>query len=392
MSHRVEDLVSSQAAASRALKVPLLDLRRQYKRIAAEVQVAVERVLASQHFIGGDEVAAFESEAAAYLGAADVVACASGTDALWLGLLATGIEPGDVVVTTPFSFFATASAILRAAAAPLFVDIDPATFNLDVAQVERRLAEERPYKLRAIEPVHLYGQCANMDAVRALAQEQKLVVLEDAAQAFGAGWRGQRAGALGTVAAFSFYPTKNLSAYGDGGCVAASSRELGDRLRRLRNHGTRERYFHDELGWNSRLDALQAAVLRVKLKHIDQWNNERRERAALYDRLFAAAGLAERVVLPKTAAPAHHIFHQYVVRVERRDALRKFLEERGITTEIYYPLPLHLQRCFRYLGHTEGDFPEAERASREVLALPMFPELMEEEQRYVVEAVASFYS
>lgn len=374
------------------MKVPLLDLRRQYESIAPEVGAAVERVLASQHYIGGEEVEAFEREAAAYLGAADVVGCASGTDALWLALVAAGVGPGDAVITTPFSFFATASAIARAGATPLFVDIDPATFNLDAQRVARRLGQERPQNVKCIEAVHLYGQCADMDAFASVAQEHHLVLLEDAAQAFGANWRGKRAGTLGTAAGFSFYPTKNLSAYGDAGCVTASSKETGERLRRLRNHGTRERYFHDEMGWNSRLDAMQAAILRVKLKHIDRWNAARRERAAIYDRLLVEAGLREQVALPQRSAQAHHIFHQYVVRAARRDELRKFLAERGVATEVYYPLPLHLQKCFRYLGYAEGSFPEAERASREVLALPMFPELAEEEQRYVVERVAEFYS
>lgn len=374
------------------MKVPLLDLRRQHERIAAEVRAAIERVLTTQYFVGGDEVSAFENEARVYLRVADVVACASGTDALWLALLASDIQPGDVVITTPFSFFATASAIARAGATPLFVDIDPQTFNLDPTLVRRELEAGRSYKLRAIEPVHLYGQCADMDALHDLAQEHKLIVLEDAAQAFGAAWRGRRAGALGTVAGFSFYPTKNLSAYGDGGAIATSDREIGERLRRLRNHGTRDRYFHEEMGWNSRLDAMQAAILRVKLKYIDQWNNERRQRADAYDRYFAAAGLAGKVTLPKRLPEAHHIFHQYVIRVAERDRLRKFLAERGIITEIYYPLPLHLQKCFRYLGYKEGDFPEAERASREVLALPIFPELTHDEQKYVVDAVAQFYS
>lgn len=388
----VSKSATSRGDAAGALKVPLLDLGRQYERIAPEIHAAVDRVLSSQHFIGGDEVAAFEHAAATYLGAADVVACASGTDALWLGLIAAGVEPGDVVITSPFTFFASASAIARAGAVPLFVDIEPETFNLSAEALRRRLSEEKPYKLRALEPVHLYGQCADMDALSALAEEHRLVVVEDAAQAYGANWRGRRAGTLGTLAAFSFYPTKNLSAYGDGGCIATSSAEVAGRLRRLRNHGTRERYFHEELGWNSRLDGLQAAVLRVKLKYIDQWNGERRQRAATYDRLIAAAGLAARVVTPKTIQQAHHIFHQYVVRVPERDRLRQFLADRGIATEIYYPLPLHLQKCFRYLGYSEGDFPEAERAAREVLALPMFPELTEEEQRHVVENIAQFYS
>lgn len=378
------------------VSVPLLDLRRQYAQIRDEVRAAIDRVCESQHLILGEEVTAFEGEISAYTGAAGTVACASGTDALWLALMALGVGPGHEVITTPFSFFASASSIIRAGARPVFVDIAPDTFNLDAGLLERRLAAYPAAALRAVLPVHLYGQVADVDAVRRIAADHKLEVLEDAAQAFGAAWRGKRVGSLGRIAAFSFYPTKNLSAFGDAGCVTINDPELASRLRRLRNHGSDVRYFHEEFGWNSRLDAIQAAVLRVKLKYIDRWNQQRGERASVYDRLFTEAGLAKGedapVRLPHRVRDAHHIFHQYVVRVPKRDQLRKSLAERGIATEIYYPLPLHLQRAFMYLGYAEGDFPESERAAKEVLALPIFPELREDEQQAVVEAIAEFFS
>ena len=386
-----------QGAALR--EVPLLDLKRQYAEIRHEIQQALERVADSQQFILSDEVEAFEREAAAFLGTPFVVGCASGTDALWLALVASGVGPGDEVITTAFSFFSSASAIVRAGARPVLMDVDPCTLNLDAARVHERLSRSRPARLRALLPVHLYGQCADMDAFWRIATEHGLAIVEDAAQAFGASWRGRRAGTLGTAAAFSFYPTKNLGAFGDAGCVAVADAQRADHLRRLRNLGSRDRYVHDEIGANSRLDALQAAVLRVKLGHVERWNAQRRERAAEYDRLFARAGLvAERSASPapvrllETTPQAHHIFHQYVIRASRRDRLREFLATRRIGTQVYYPLPLHLQKCFSYLGYKTGDLPESERAAGEVLALPMFPELTGDEQRYVVESIAEFYS
>ncbi len=377
-----------------SLSVPMLDLRRQYARIRDEVMVAIERVCASQSLILGEEVVAFEREAAAFLGVQAAVGCASGTDALWLALVAAGVRPGDSVITTPFSFLASATAIVRAGARPVFVDIDPVTFNLSAGGVERRLQELAPASLRVVLPVHLFGQSADMDAFVSISAEHKLAIVEDAAQAFGAAWRGRRAGSLGALGAFSFYPTKNLSAFGDGGCVTADDIARAEHVRRLRNHGSRERYYHDEIGANSRLDALQAAVLGVKLKHLARWNEERRERAAEYDRMFAVAGLTDAsgpVKLPQSMPQAYHIFHQYVIRATRRDELRRWLSEHGIATEIYYPLPIHLQKCFTYLGYRQGDFPNAERAANEVLALPMFPELTAEEQQLVVTAIAEFY-
>jgi dTDP-4-amino-4,6-dideoxygalactose transaminase len=393
--------------------VPMLDLKRQYAQIGAEVLVAVGRVCASQHYILGAEVEAFERELADFCGTGDAVGCASGTDALWLVLAAAGVQPGDQVLTTPFSFFASASAIARIGARPVFADIDPLTFNLDPVQAGFFLRRAKRDKLRALLPVHLYGQCADMDALQGLAQEFHLSVIEDAAQAIGARWgsepgKARNAGSMGVSAAFSFYPTKNLSAYGDAGLVTTNNQEMAEHMRRLRNHGSPRRYVHDELGWNCRLDALQAAILRVKLKYVTGWNETRREHAATYDRLFVEAGLAKvsqstnsdrrsaiyengPIQVPHTATAAHHVFHQYVVRAYRRDELREFLTARKIGTEVYYPIPLHLQPCFVYLGYREGDFPEAERAAKEVLALPMFPELTEPEQRRVVQSIADFY-
>jgi len=381
-------------------RIPQLDLTRQYAGIRQEVAAALARVCDSQRFILGEEVAAFERELAAFTGAATTVACASGTDALWLALVAAGVQPGDEVLTTAFSFIATATAIARAGARPVLVDIDPLTFNLDPVQTRHKVNSALTSRLRAILAVHLYGQCAQMDELQNIAAEGKLVLLEDAAQSFGAAWRGQRAGSLAAAAALSFYPTKNLGGFGDGGAVATSEPGMAERMLSLRNHGMRERYRHDEMGWNSRLDALQAAVLRVKLQHVNEWNQRRNQVAESYGRLLAKAGLSAPrsasqpapVQPPHVLAEAYHAWHQYVIRAERRDDLRHFLAERGVATEVYYPIPMHLQQCFVYLGYAEGSFPEAERAAREVLALPMFPELEPEEQEYVVAAMAQFYS
>lgn len=384
-----------------AVAVPLLDLRRQYEGIRDEVLAAIARVCDSQAFILGPEVEALEREIAALTGTAAAVGCASGTEALWLALVATGVQPGDSVITTAFSFFASASAIVRAGATPFFVDVDPGTLNLDAELVRRRLAAKHPKNLRAILPVHLYGQCADMDAFDQLAEEFGVAVVEDAAQAIGAQWSGRGAGSLGATAAFSFYPTKNLSAYGDAGIVTTTRSEMAEHMRRLRNHGSPRRYYHDEFGWNGRIDTIQAAVLRVKLPHLANWNQRRQQHAETYDRLLAEAGLTSRFAASAETSPvrplarspeATHVFHQYVVRATRRDELRQFLTARKIGSEIYYPLPLHLQPAFSYLGLKVGDLPVAEQAAREVLALPMFPELTEPEIRRVVETIAEFYS
>jgi dTDP-4-amino-4,6-dideoxygalactose transaminase len=377
--------------------VPLLDLRRQYASIRDDVLAAIARVCDSQSFILGPEVEALEREISAFTGAAAAVGCASGTEALWLALVAAGVKPGDSVITTAFSFFASASAIVRAGATPILMDVDPGTLNLDPALAEQRLRAKPHEKVRALLPVHLYGQCADMDAFARIAREFSLALVEDAAQAIGAEWSGRPAGSLGAAAAFSFYPTKNLSAYGDAGIVTTPHLEMAEHMRRLRNHGSPRRYYHDEFGWNGRMDAIQAAVLRVKLRHIASWNENRRQHAAAYDRLFADTGLTSRagntpVRLLARSPQAKHVFHQYVIRAQRRDDLRKFLADRRIGTEIYYPLPLHLQPVFASLGLKAGDLPVAEQAAQEVLALPMFPELTEAEIRWVVQSIADSYS
>ena len=384
-------------AASKLQSVPLLDLSRQYVAIREEILAAIERVCASQHFILGDEVEALERELAAFTGSAAAVGCASGTDALWLALMAAGVRPGDEVITTAFSFFASASAIVRTGARPIFVDVDLRTLNIDPVQVEKALLARGSDRIRALLPVHLYGQCADMDALQQLADEFKVPMVEDAAQAIGAAWCGRYAGSMGATAAFSFYPSKNLSAYGDAGLVTTSNPEYAEHMRRLRNHGSPQRYYHEEIGWNSRLDAIQAAVLRVKVPYLSDWNDRRRKHADDYSRLFTNAGLVSTsdespVQLPFVSPHANHVFHQYIIRAKRRDELRRHLAERSIGTEVYYPLPLHLQAAFAYLGYQEGDLPESERAAREVLALPMFPELTEGEQRLVVDRIAEFYS
>jgi len=370
-------------------QVAMLDLQRQYQRIREDILSAVERVCSSQHFILGPEVEELEREVAAFTGAADAVGCASGTDALWLMLAACGVKPGDSVITTPFSFLASASAIVRAGATPIFADIDPATFNINPQQVSSRLKEA---KARALLPVHLYGQCADIDRLQPIADEFNAVLVEDAAQAIGAAWGGRKAGTLGLAAAFSFYPTKNLSAYGEAGLVTTLDPARADHMRRLRSHGSSRRYVHEELGWNARMDAIQGAILRVKLAHIEEWNQQRRELAAGYDRLFGDAGLdGTALTIPFRDPKAHHVFHQYVIRARRRDELREFLTARKIGSEVYYPLPLHLQPCFGYLGYRKGDFPESEKAAAEVLALPMYPELGEDEQDWVVQSISDFY-
>ncbi len=380
----------------------MLDLKRQYESIKDEIAAAIEDVLTSQHFIGGPALDSFERESAEYLGVRASIGCASGTDALWLALQACGVGPNTSVITTPFSFFATVSSIVRCGATPILADIDPATLNLDPGKVESALKRGSRQNIVALMPVHLYGQCADMDRLGRLGQDFNVAIVEDAAQAFGAAWKDKKAGALGKAGCFSFYPTKNLSAAGDAGCITTDDESLAEHVRRLRNHGSERRYYHSEIGWNSRLDALQAAVLRVKLKHIDDWNQRRRMLACRYHGMFTSAGLVQSqaqsvdqqapIALPASLREAYHIYHQFVVRALDRDQLRTFLHERGIGSEIYYPVPLHLQECFSYLGYKAGDLPESERAAREVLALPMFPELGEDEQQRVVGAIAEFFT
>ena len=380
--------------------IVMLDLARQFQPLREEILAAVARVCDGQRFVLGPEVESFEQASAVFLGVPHAAGCASGTDALWLAMAAAGVAPGDAVVTTPFSFFATVSSILRCGARPILADIDPLTFNL-APEAVRTVVQQHGEPIRAVLPVHLYGQCADWNGFAALAGEHGVLLIEDVAQAFGARWQDIPAGALGSAAAFSFYPTKNLSAFGDAGLVSTPSAEIDGRVRMLRAHGMRQRYVHEELGWNSRLDTIQAAVLEVKLRHLPNWNQARRRLAVRYDGLFRAAGLAAAagqtdtshgVVLPHTDPRAFHVFHQYVIRAPRRDALRAFLAQRRIGSEIYYPLPLHLQPSLRSLGYRAGDFPVSERAAEEVLALPIYPELRDEEQDQVAEAVSDFYA
>jgi len=383
----------------RPTPVPMLDLKRQYAPLHEELLAALGRVLETQQFILGAEVAAFEKAGAEQLGVSHALGCSSGTDALWLALAAAGVKSGEAVLTTPFSFFASVSSILRAGATPVLADIDPVSFNLSSAAVSAVLDGPRGAAVRAILPVHLYGQTVEWPSFARIARDRGLTMIEDAAQAWGAEWNGVKAGGLGDIAAFSFYPTKNLSAAGDAGMVTTNSDALAERVKMLRQHGMRRRYYHDELGWNTRMDGFQGAVLAVKLKYIGAWTEARRALAARYHALFVQAGLAEAgpypehgVVLPRELPGARHVWHQYVIRAPRRDALREFLSARGIGSEIYYPLPLHQQEALKGLGYAEGDFPEAERAAREVLALPIFPELREDEQQTVVAAIAEFLS
>jgi dTDP-4-amino-4,6-dideoxygalactose transaminase len=380
-------------------RVPGLDLSREYRDIGPLLLQAVEAVFSSQNFIMGAQVAEFERAVEQKCGVAHAMGCSSGTDALWLALQAAGIGPGDTVITTAFSFFATVSAILRTGAQPVLADIDPETFNLDPAATRAYLESSAGSVVRAILPVHLYGQTVDWDCFALLQQRHGVLLIEDAAQAFGAAWEGRQAGALGDVAAFSFYPTKNLSAGGDAGMATTGDDSIAHRVRLLRVHGMVRRYHHDEVGWNCRMDTLQAAVLLVKLGFIDEWNARRRLLADNYRVLFEQAGLVEAgpyprhgVVLPKTRSKATHVFHQYVIRVRRRDEVKEFIRDQGVGSEIYYPLALHQQPALASLGYPTGAFPESERAAAEVLALPMFPQLTFQEQEIVVAAITNFLS
>lgn len=371
---------------TKSMQVPLLDLSEQNAGLRAEIEAALGRILDANAFILGPEVAELEKELAEYCNIRHAIACASGSDALLLALMALGVGVGDEVITTPFSFFATASAITRLGARPIFADIEPDTFNIDARQVARLITK----RTRAIEPVHLFGQCADMAAIRDVAGEVPIV--EDAAQAIGSEFQGRRAGSIGKIGCFSFYPSKNLGGMGDGGFLTTNDDSLAEKLQALRVHGSPERYRHKWVGLNSRLDGFQAAVLRVKLPHLDGWSAARKANADRYRELFNEFGLTDKVILPFERDDVRHIYNQFVIRVpERRDNLREYLAESGIGTDIYYPIPLHLQECFRYLGYRRGDLPEAELAAKEVLALPVYPELRAEQQRFVVKTFAEFF-
>ncbi len=362
--------------------VPLVDLKAQYASIKPEMDVAIQRVLSHCGFIMGPEVKAFEEAFAVYCGAEQAVGVASGTAALHLSLLACRLGPGDEVITTPFTFFASGEAISQTGARPVFVDIDPFTYNIDPAQIEAAITP----RSKAIMPVHLYGQPAEMDPILNVAHRHDLLVIEDAAQAHGAEYRGRRAGSAGDLACFSFYPSKNLGCYGDGGMIVGSDPELLARVRKLRDHGRISKYEHDELGWGYRLDALQAAILGVKLRHLDDWNEARRAHAERYNELFADT----EVIRPSVLDHVKHIYHCYVIRTPRRDELVEHLKAEGIGVVIHYPLPLHLQPAYKDLGHQLGDFPVSELCAEEVVSLPMYPELTDEQQQRVADAVKAF--
>ncbi len=391
------------------MQVPLLDLKAQYAAIKDEVMVVVNQVMESQYFILGPEVKALEEEVAVYSQCRFGVGVSSGTDALLVALMAIGLQPGDEVITTPYTFFATGGSISRLGGKPVYIDVDPFTYNIDPGQIEAAITS----RTRAIIPVYLYGQMAEMEPILALARQHNLVVIEDAAQAIGAEYHGQRAGSLGDFGCFSFFPSKNLGGFGDGGMVVANNPELAERVERLRNHGAKPKYYHQFIGGNFRLDALQAAVLRIKLKYLDDWTAGRQQNAATYRRLFAEAGLVAepstltclhngctaqtcelkegQVVLPIELPQRRHIYNQFVIRVSRRDELMAYLHRRQIGCEIYYPVPLHRQECFADLGYRAGDLPVSECAARQTLALPIYPELTDDMQQAVVSAIADFY-
>jgi dTDP-4-amino-4,6-dideoxygalactose transaminase len=379
---------AENSSAPESARFDFLDLRVQFATIHDEVMQAVAQVFESQHFILGPEVKLLEDEVAAKLGAKFAIGCASGTDALILSLLTAGIGRGDEVITTPFSFIATAGSIAYVGAKPVFVDIDPVTYNLNPTLLEAAITPDT----RAIMPVHLFGLPADLDPILAVARAHDLVIIEDAAQAIGSRYSGRYTGTFGEYGCFSFFPSKNLGGAGDGGLITTNDPAIAERLQMLRIHGSKKKYFHEMIGTNSRLHALQAAVLRVKLRHLDAWQQERQNRADRYLRLFESAGLSSFITVP-THPPANfeHVYNQFTIRSSRRDDLKAFLQSAGVPSEIYYPLCIHLQQAFAYLGHAPGDFPESEKASREVLSLPVYPELPDAQQDRVVQAIADFY-
>jgi dTDP-4-amino-4,6-dideoxygalactose transaminase len=377
------------------MPVPLLDLRRQYAPLKDQFLAAIEEVCDSQALVLGPKTEAFERAVAEYVGVPHAIGVSSGTDAELMILMALGIGPGDVVVTTPYTFFATASCIARLGARPVFVDIDPETYNIDVSKLAEALETHKNAK--AIIPVHLFGQCAGMERILEIGRIYEVPVIEDAAQALGARHALGAAGAMGRAGFYSFYPTKNLGAFGDAGMIVCHDDALAAKLRTLRNHGMEPRYYHSLIGGNFRIDALQSAILHIKLPHLDTWSAGRRERAGYYRWAFAERGVLDRITLPveswaDSGVENHHIYNQFVIRVPRRDFVRAALNKAGIGTEVYYPLPLHEQECFQYLGYRRGSLPEAETAARETLALPIFPELTREEQQQVVDQVVAALS
>jgi len=364
------------------MQVPLLDLKRQYQTIKSEIDAAIAEVVETQYFKLGPKVAEFEAQIAEYSGTKRAVGCASGTDALLLALMAHGVGKGDEVITTPYTFFATGGSISRSGAKPVYVDIEPKTYNLDPTKIEAAITD----RTKAIMPVHLYGQCADMDPINEIAKRHDLIVIEDAAQAIGAEYKGRRAGSLGDIGCFSFFPSKNLGGYGDGGMITTQSDEIADLLISLREHGQTEMYQHWTIGMNSRLDAIQAAVLMVKLRHLDAWSDGRSANADYYNGRFEGTAVGT----PYRMADCRHIYNQYIIRVSNRDGLREHLKAKNIGNALYYPKPLHLQVCFKDLGYQEGDCPESERASKETLSIPIFSLLTDEEKDYVASSVLEF--
>ena len=371
------------------MKVPLLDLQAQYATIRDEVRAAIDRVFESQQFVLSGEVKALEEEIARYCQTKFAIGCASGSDALLLALMSCGVGDGDEVITSPFTFFATASAITRLGARPVFVDVDERTYNIDPKLIAAAITE----RTKAIVPVHLYGQCAEMDPLIEIAKQRGIPIVEDAAQAIGAEDKRRRAGSMGTIGCFSFYPSKNLGGAGDGGMLVTNDLDHARKLHLLRVHGEETKYHHKIVGLNSRLDALQAAVLRVKLPHLDEWTNARQRKVQQYEIMFTDAGLREEIQMPFVRSDGRHVFHQFVIRVPdfRRDALREHLRANGVGADVYYPVPLHLQECFAYLGYKDGELPVTEKAAKETLALPVYPELAEEQQDFVVSKIAEFF-
>lgn len=376
------------------MKVPLLDLKAQYSKIREEVRNSIDEVCDSQYFILGPKVEEFENRVAAYSGAGYGVGVSSGTDALLISLMAVDLKPGDEVITTPFTFFATGGVISRLNARPVFVDIDPDSFNIDPSRIEKAVNS----KTRAVMPVHLFGQCADMDPIMDISRRHNLCVIEDAAQSIGAEYKGRRSGSIGHFGCFSFFPSKNLGGFGDGGMVVTNDDTLNDKLKILRVHGSKPKYYHSFVGGNFRLDAIQAAVLDVKLNYLDEWSEGRRRNALYYEKAFQASGLVEKGLV-KTPPPAYlnsgdknfHIYNQFTLRVKHRDALKAWLNESGVGAEIYYPVPLHMQACYRDLGYRGGDFPHSEKAAEEAISIPVYPELTEDMKDYVVRTIKGFY-
>lgn len=368
------------------MRVKMLDLSEQYQSMRKEMLDTIDQVLSSSRYILGDHVKKLEQDVAAYSNASFGIGVGNGSDAIHIALQAAGISEGDEVITVPFTFFATAGSIVRAGAKPVFVDIDPVTFNIDPTKIEEAITE----KTKAIVPVHLYGQMADMEQIKEIAERYNLVIIEDAAQAIGATYKEKKPGELGTAATYSFFPTKNLGAYGDGGMIVTSDEEVAENCRVIRVHGSKPKYYHHVLGYNSRLDELQAAILNVKFKKLEEFSENRRKKATFYTNAINEQ-VSEYVQTPVEKEGNYHVYHQYTLRVEKRDELKEFLKENGIDSMIYYPLPLHIQPVFKELGYKEGDFPNSEQAAQEALSLPMYPELKDEEQAYVVEKIVKFY-